>query len=170
MTIQDDARAALVERFADQGITFSDEVLDAVVLNLPVGGFVTAASDRVRWEWWDGTSPVNGVPAEQVRARFTIPGLAFLVYVDDQLVYFQPHDPLADGLVPLTVDSDPVVVSFVNDVVQRLAFEAFMTVAGFQLQQVALQQQARTGVVPTPADMNPNAVRRRRAAALGLGG
>lgn len=162
VTIQDGTRATLIDRFANQGITFTPEVLDAVLLNIPTDAFAAAAANRVRWEWWDGVTPVNGVPADVVRAQFAIPDLAFLVYVDDRLVYFQPHDPTVDGLVPLSFTSDAVVMTFVGGVVQRLTLEAFVAYAALQLQQVADQQEARSGVVPAPADMSPAALRRRR--------
>lgn len=162
MTIQDDARAILIDRFANAGVTFTDEVLDAVLLNIPTDGLITAAAARVRWEWWDGVSPVNGVPAQRVLQQFEIPDRALLVYVDDQLLYFQPHDPSEDGMVPLTSASDAVATAFADTVVQSLALEAFTALAGIQLQQVADQQAARTGVTPTPADQSPAAVRRRR--------
>jgi hypothetical protein len=167
MTMQEDARAILIDQFANTGVTFTPEVLDAVLMTIPVDALLAAAANRVRWEWWDGVSPVNGVLADQVRDQFVIPDLAFLVYVDDGLVYFQPHDPTLPGIVPLDASSDTVVAGFVDGVAQKLALDAFVALATGALQQVQMQQQARTNVVPTPADMSPQALRRRRTSASG---
>lgn len=59
---------------------------------------------RYRVEIWDKKSAINGVPAEKVLAsRDDIPadGEVYLIYVDDHLVYFQPHDPDQGGIVPI---------------------------------------------------------------------
>lgn len=61
-------------------------------------------AERANWttEVWDRTSPINGVPAEHFLARPDMTdGEVFLVKQGDQVVFFQPHDPDAEGLVPM---------------------------------------------------------------------
>lgn len=63
---------------------------------------------RFRIEIWDKKSPINGVPAEQVfSSRDDIPadGEVYLLYIDDRLVYFQPHEPDQSGLVAMKKDN-----------------------------------------------------------------
>ncbi|MBC7334337.1 MAG: hypothetical protein H5T85_07805 [Actinobacteria bacterium] len=78
---------------------------------------------RVRVEIWDKKTPINGVPAERIFAsRTDIPenGEVYLLYIDDRLVYFQPHDPNQSGLVAMTKDS---VLAIANQHADQVAEE-----------------------------------------------
>jgi hypothetical protein len=69
---------------------------------------VAEAKQRYRVELWDRVTPVNGVPAAEIlAARQDIPdgGVVYLIYRDDQVLYFQPHAPGQAGIVPMT-DAD----------------------------------------------------------------
>lgn len=66
------------------------------------------AQERQRYEirLWDKVSPINGVAPEQILER--VPkhpdgsyGEVYLIYIDGNLVYLQPHDPRQAGLVPM---------------------------------------------------------------------
>jgi len=60
---------------------------------------------RYRVEIWNKRSPINGVPAEKILAsRTDIPenGEVYLIYIDGNLTYFQPHPPGEGGLRPMT--------------------------------------------------------------------
>ena len=61
---------------------------------------------ELSWEVWDRKTPINGVPAEEVLKRFDIPliGEIYLIKASGQVLYFQPHDPVASGLVAITKD------------------------------------------------------------------
>lgn len=56
--------------------------------------------NRVQWEVWDRTSPINGVAAEDVLARpeYGNTGSIYLVRVDGRVTLFQPHLPEVQGL------------------------------------------------------------------------
>lgn len=107
--------------------------LNALGVNKPLSEINTALSRidqkaifgkhraRVKVEVWDKQSPVNGVPAEQIlSSRTDIPadGEVYLLYIDDRLVYFQPHEPNQAGLVPMTKDT---VLTIANQHADQLA-------------------------------------------------
>lgn len=53
---------------------------------------------RFRVELWDKKSSINGANAKEIlRARPYKIDNAFLVYIDDTLVYFQDHNPYLTG-------------------------------------------------------------------------
>lgn len=118
MTMLEDVRAALVELLATEDRTYADTVIDAVLMGVDVNAASSSAQVRVQWEWWDGTSPINGVPADRVRAQVGDVDRAYVVYVDGKATYFQTHVPEAEGLEPLqagTVFPEMFVLSLVNE-------------------------------------------------------
>ena len=78
---------------------------------------------RIRVEVWDKLTPINGIPAEKIIAREDVPndGEIYLLYVDDQLRFFQPHNPFQAGLVPMTRDN---VLQIANQHADQLAWQA----------------------------------------------
>ena len=78
---------------------------------------------RFKVEVWDKVTPINGVPAEKIIAREDVPndGEIYLLYVDDQLRFFQPHNPFQAGLVPMTRDN---VLQIANQHADQLAWQA----------------------------------------------
>lgn len=83
-------------------------------------------STRYRVEIWDGVSPINGVPAATIMERVPrhpdgTPGSVYLIYVDGNLVYLQPHDPEQAGLVPMTPE---VALQKAQKIVDQLVEQA----------------------------------------------
>lgn len=79
--------------------------------------------NRFKIEVWDKVTPINGVPAEKIIAREDIldNGEIYLLYVDGQLRYLQPHDPFQAGIVPMTAEN---VVQIANQHADQLAWQA----------------------------------------------
>jgi hypothetical protein len=81
--------------------------------------------EHVRFEVavWDKVTPINGVPAEKIITREDVPddGEIYLLYVDGQLRFLQPHDPFQGGIVPMTKDN---VLRIANQHVDQLAWQA----------------------------------------------
>lgn len=70
--------------------------VEAALAAKDVASRAAAKAARYRVEVWDKQSPINGMPADQVlAARTDIPqgGEVYLIYIDGQLTYFQPHPP-----------------------------------------------------------------------------
>jgi hypothetical protein len=149
MTLKDDVRTVVVDRLKDVDQT----LIDAVMLSVDDVAATTQAQGRVRWESWSG-GPVNGVPEDIVRERY--PGLdwAFIVYVDEIPVYFQPHST-DGGIAPLTEEGvQNLATQFVANVVYQLAATALVnqvTTAVWNLQGEAAQRVVVPPAVVTPA-------------------
>jgi hypothetical protein len=59
--------------------------------------------NRFRYEIWDKKSDINGVSANDIiKSRNYTIGQAYLIYIDDNLVYFQDHQPNESGYVKMT--------------------------------------------------------------------
>lgn len=144
------------------GVAFDDAVLDAVFFSLDEEAAVQVASSRVTWEWWDGESPVNGVPAEQVRERFDVLDRAYMVYVDGALTYFQPHVPNMQGLESLTEDS-VVPATLALEVTLELARGHLLTAGRAAFEAVVQRQQERDAEVAVAAPVAPSVEERRSA-------
>lgn len=160
VTLKDDVRTLMVEQLTASGQVLSAEALDAIWFGLPDDAAALAAvADRVRWQWWDGSSPVNGVPADVVTADYDIRGTAYLVFIDNVLVYFQTHDPSQAGMVALDQAHPEVPQAAVDAVTQDLAKAAIQEAAAAAVSQVLVQKQEREGnVVVTdepPASLRP---------------
>lgn len=81
----------------------------------------TKHRQRLRYEVWDGVTPVNGIPAEvwlrtpgAERARAAGCPM-YHVWRDDALIMFQPHCPFTGGLL----SSDPGHPMHVRHVAER---------------------------------------------------
>lgn len=71
---------------------------------------------RYRYEIWDKKSNINGVSAKDViKSRNYTIGQAYLVYIDDALVYFQDHNPNESGYVKMTkAEADEIAKEFID--------------------------------------------------------
>jgi hypothetical protein len=80
-----------------------------------------AARQRVHWERWDQTSSVSGIPAEEVKQRPDYTGgECYLVYIDGQLTYFQPHG-MGEGVDPISEeDLSAVAQAHVEVIIESL--------------------------------------------------
>lgn len=59
--------------------------------------------ERFFYELWDKKSPINDVPAQEILEDKTYAiNNAYLIYIDNKLVYFQDHAPNQSGFVKMT--------------------------------------------------------------------
>jgi hypothetical protein len=138
----------------------SSDVLSVIALDIGEDNELASARNRVHWELWDGTSPINGVSADVIRAQNDVVGEAYTVWVDGAVVIFQPH-ALGSGFLPL----DPAAIrnqaaADANALINSIAYQAIMATVMARLAAV----EAARGVVVTPlgpmdrASMTPQSV------------
>lgn len=108
----------LVQMGANKGLN----EIDAALKQVDQQAIFNQERNRFKIETWDKVTPINGVPAEKILAREDVPddGEVYLIYVDGNLLYFQPHDPFQAGIVPMTKEN---VLEIANKHVDQLAWQ-----------------------------------------------
>lgn len=54
-------------------------------------------------EIWDKKSPINGIDAETIlKSRKYNVNSAYLIYIDNKIVFFQDHNPEKEGYIEMT--------------------------------------------------------------------
>jgi len=111
------------KRLNEMGVNKTLAEIDAALAQIDQQAIFEQERTRFKVEVWDKVTPINGVPAEKIVAREDVPddGAVYLLYVDGQLRYLQPHDPFQAGIVPMTKDN---VLQIANQHVDQLAWQA----------------------------------------------
>ena len=73
-------------------------------------------TDRMRYEIWDKKSPINGITAKEIiKSRNYKIDKAYLIYIDNKLIYFQDHNPNESGYVKMNKkEAEKLAVDFIN--------------------------------------------------------
>lgn len=76
---------------------------------------------RFRYEIWDKKSNINGISAKDIiKSRNYTIGQAYLIYIDDKLIYFQDHNPNENGYVKMTKkEATELAKSFVDKKIEE---------------------------------------------------
>lgn len=72
--------------------------------------------DRMRYEIWDKKSPINGITAKEIiKSRNYKIDKAYLIYIDNNLIYFQDHNPNESGYVKMNKkEAEKLAIDFIN--------------------------------------------------------
>lgn len=73
-------------------------------------------TDRMRYEIWDKKSPINGIAAKEIiKSRNYKIDKAYLIYIDNNLIYFQDHNPNESGYVKMNKkEAEKLAIDFIN--------------------------------------------------------
>lgn len=73
-------------------------------------------TDRMRYEIWDKKSPINGITAKEIiKSRNYKIDKAYLIYIDNNLIYFQDHNPNESGYVKMNKkEAKKLAIDFIN--------------------------------------------------------
>lgn len=74
-------------------------------------------TDRMRYEIWDKKSPINGITAKEIiKSRNYKIDKAYLIYIDNNLIYFQDHNPNESGYVKMNKkEAEKLAVDFISE-------------------------------------------------------
>lgn len=126
------------QRLNSMGVNKTIADIDAALTKVDQQAIFNKHRARIRIEVWDKKSPINDVPAEQIlssRTDISANGEVYLLYVDDRLIYFQPHDPNQAGQVAITKDNvltianqhaDQIATTFADDEVFEQVLEQLL--------------------------------------------
>lgn len=110
---------------------------------------------RIRWERWDGESNVGAARPTDIRGRADYGGgEVYLVYIDDQLVYLQPHAPDTTDYAPIATEAlEEIAERQCETILQGLVFQAAIEAALQALPVAAQTPTAPVQPVPEPASV-----------------
>lgn len=108
---------------------------------------------RITWRRWDGEEMIGGARPVDIRSRSDyLGGEIYLISIDGQLVYLQPHHPESHD--PIREDElEDVVERHIQTIVDDLVFQAA----------VDLAKPTSERVVPSPLPRSPAAMQGRGA-------
>lgn len=106
---------------------------------------------RITWRRWDGEEMIGGARPVDIRSRNDyLGGEIYLISIDGQLVYLQPHHPESHD--PIREDElEDVVERHIQTIVDDLVFQAA----------VDLAKPTSERVVPSPLPRSPTAMQGR---------
>jgi len=111
------------QRLNDMGVSKTLTEVETALSEVDTESIFNTERAKYKIEVWDKVSPINGISASKILERTDIPegGEIYLIYINNQLVYLQPHDPFQAGLVPLTSEN---VLDIANRHIDQLAWQA----------------------------------------------
>lgn len=93
---------SILQYIIKQGKQSSIFEINNLISNIDRTPIEKAQEKRFRYEIWDKKKYINGIsPKEIIKSRTYKIDKAFLVYVDNSLVYFQDHKPNEKGYVKI---------------------------------------------------------------------
>lgn len=106
----------ILQYLQEKGVTSSLEEVKELVAKEDREKIVNTQNERFKYEIWDKKSSINGISAKDIikNRDYTI-GQAYLIYIDDALVYFQDHNPEKSGYVKMTKsEAEKLAQDFIN--------------------------------------------------------
>lgn len=92
----------ILKYIQQRGKDISLEEIEDMIEKEDRNKMIETETKRFRYEIWDKKSPINGITAKAViKSRNYSIGQAYLIYIDNELVYFQDHDPNKTGYVKM---------------------------------------------------------------------
>ena len=106
----------ILQYFQERGINTSLEEINKLVFSEDRESITSTQNKRFKYEIWDKKSSINGVDAKDIiKSRNYTIGQAYLIYIDDALVYFQDHNPEKSGYVKMTKsEAEKLAQDFIN--------------------------------------------------------
>jgi hypothetical protein len=111
----------ILQYFQERGINTSLEEINKLVFSEDRESITSTQNKRFKYEIWDKKSSINGVDAKDIiKSRNYTIGQAYLIYIDDALVYFQDHNPEKSGYVKMNKsEAEKLAQDFINKKVEE---------------------------------------------------
>lgn len=114
-------KEGLLEYLKRREIDVSLEEIEQLINKEDRKSIEEAQSKRIRYEIWDKKSNINGIEAKEIiNSRNYAIGQAYLIYIDDVLVYFQDHNPNKLGYEKMTKSqANTIAKEFVQNKIEE---------------------------------------------------
>lgn len=94
---------AILEYIKKQGKSCSSAQITKSINEVNREELTEVEKKRFKYEIWDKKMSINGIePNVIIKSRDYAIGQAYIIYIDDVLVYFQDHNPNKEGFVKMT--------------------------------------------------------------------
>ena len=127
----------ILKYLKSKGYGIDIKTIDKLISKFDIDSISETQAKRFRYEIWDKKSPINNVPAEDIinSRNYKIVN-AYLIYVDEQLVYFQDHNPNEEGYVSMTKkEAEQIAQDFIKEKIGECVDNI---IVNYILQQVSL--------------------------------
>lgn len=106
-----------------QGKDTTANEIDKIISEYDRDNLVKVQKARMRYEIWDKKSSINGVSADKIiKSRGYSISNAYMIFIDDNLVYFQDHNPNKTGYEKMTKkEAEKLAVDFIDKKVEENA-------------------------------------------------
>lgn len=111
----------LLRYIQSQGKNSTIKEIDKLIEGYDRESVIKSEKNRFRYEIWDKKTPINNVSAETILKNkgYKISN-AYLIYIDNILVYFQDHNPTVSGYEAMTKkDAEKMAINFINKKVEE---------------------------------------------------
>lgn len=111
----------LLRYIQSQGKNSTIKEIDKLIEGYDRESATKSERNRFRYEIWDRKTPINNVSAEAILKNkgYKISN-AYLIYIDNILVYFQDHNPTVPGYEAMTKkDAEKMAINFIDKKVEE---------------------------------------------------
>ncbi len=115
----------LLEKSIELGSTKKIEDLEKILIELNIDNLIENKKKNFRLEIWNKESDINGISAKKIidSRQYDIDQV-YLVYINNNLVYFQDHNPNKSGFVKMTIeDVTDIGNNFIEDKATQLVLD-----------------------------------------------
>lgn len=92
----------ILEYIESKNIKSSIDEINSIIEKQNRDSIKNTQRNRFRYEIWDKKSPINGIDAKEIiKSRGYTIDKAYIIYIDENLVYFQDHNPNESGYVKM---------------------------------------------------------------------
>ena len=111
----------ILEYVENKGIKSSLEEINSLIESQDRESIKQSQEKRFRYEIWDKKMAINGISAKDIikSRKYTI-DKAYLIYRDENIVYFQDHNPNESGYVKMNkTQATKIAEDFINNKIEE---------------------------------------------------
>lgn len=111
----------ILEYVKNKGIQSSLEEISSLIKSQDRESIKKSQEKRFRYEIWDKKMAINGISAKDViKSREYTIDKAYLIYIDENIVYFQDHNPNESGYVKMNkTQATKIAEDFINKKIEE---------------------------------------------------
>ncbi|MCI7633901.1 MAG: hypothetical protein MSS80_07740 [Mollicutes bacterium] len=111
----------ILKYFKNKNINVNAEKIDNILQSINKEEIIKSQENRFEYKIWDKKSPINGVDAKTIiGSRSYKIGQAYLVYIDNKVVYFQDHNPNKEGYEKMTKsEAEKIAEDFIQKQIEE---------------------------------------------------